>query len=338
MSVTFGVFTDLHVDIMHDTQERLECFLEHCRRENVDYIIQLGDFCYPDANRKCVCAPQNRPINIENALRVKTYADKDRIISLFRQFKKPSFHVLGNHDCDMCSKQEILDYYGMTGPSYYSFDLGGWHFVVLDPNYYCLDGQYISFENGNYFDESYRKERILPYLPPEQLHWLEQDLAHTALPTVLFSHQSLAETFPSGILNAAELKHLLKRSSARVIASFNGHNHVDSVTSEDDIWFIGVNSMSNQWLDVAYTCPERYTKEIDEKYPNIKYTVPYRDPVYAIVTLDRDSIHIQGTQSEFVGPSPEELGVYQNVKWFQKKGIRQTAAIEDRCLPICLPK
>ena len=46
MSVTFGIFTDLHVDIMHDTQERLECFLEHCRRENVDFIIHAGDLTH----------------------------------------------------------------------------------------------------------------------------------------------------------------------------------------------------------------------------------------------------------------------------------------------------
>ena len=33
--VKFGVFADLHVDIMHDAQERLEKFLEDCRKEDV---------------------------------------------------------------------------------------------------------------------------------------------------------------------------------------------------------------------------------------------------------------------------------------------------------------
>ena len=76
-SVKFGVFADLHVDIMHDAKERLEKFLEDCLKENVDFIVQLGDFCYPDKNRKCVCKPENRPVNIDIALRLPTYADKD---------------------------------------------------------------------------------------------------------------------------------------------------------------------------------------------------------------------------------------------------------------------
>ena len=66
--IKFGVFTDLHVDIMQDTEERLEEFIRTAREENVDFIIQLGDFCYPDEGRKCICKPENLPINLANAL------------------------------------------------------------------------------------------------------------------------------------------------------------------------------------------------------------------------------------------------------------------------------
>jgi len=65
------------------------------------------------------------------------------------------------------------------------------------------------------------------------------------------------------------------------------------------------------WLDQL-----RYGKEIDEKYPNIKYTVPYVDSVYAIVTLDETGARVQGTKSEFVGISPEEQGVYKGGGYF----------------------
>jgi predicted phosphodiesterase len=110
-AVKFGIFADLHVDIMHDTEARLECFLDAARREKVDFIIQLGDFCYPDEDRKCICQPDKRPENIEVALNHPTYADKESIRKMYRDFELPSYHVIGNHDCDMCSKRQILDYY-----------------------------------------------------------------------------------------------------------------------------------------------------------------------------------------------------------------------------------
>ena len=37
-SVKFGVFADLHVDIMPDPQRRLEAFFAACRKENVDFM------------------------------------------------------------------------------------------------------------------------------------------------------------------------------------------------------------------------------------------------------------------------------------------------------------
>ena len=150
--VKFGVFTDLHVDIMHDTKARLQVFLDTCREENVDFIIQLGDFCYPDDNRKVVCKPEHMPVNIANAVKLPTYADKPAIMDMYNNFEKPSYHVLGNHDCDMCSKAEQLQFMNAKNGSYYSFDQGGFHFVVLDTNYVKTDdGEFFAYENANYF-------------------------------------------------------------------------------------------------------------------------------------------------------------------------------------------
>ena len=53
----------------------------------------------------------------------------------------------------------------------------------------------------------------------------------------------------------------------------------------------------------------RYSMEIDKNYPSIKYTVPYKDPIFAIVTIEPDGIlKIEGKSTEYVGPSPEEIG------------------------------
>ena len=76
-----------------------------------------------------------------------------------------------------------------------------------------------------------------------------------------------------------------------------------------------------------------YGKEIDEKFKSIRYVVPYKDPVYAIVTLDENGASIKGTKSDYVGPSPEEMGVYAEGSKFVEHNIHVTAEILDRELP-----
>lgn len=335
--IKFGVFADLHVDIMHDTQERLEVFLEDCRKENVDFIIQLGDFCYPDKNRKCVCKPENRPANIKLALSVPTYADKDTIIGLFNNFEKPSYHVLGNHECDMCSKQETLNYYNMDHESYYSFDMGGFHFVVLDCNYFKDGDKYIAYENGNYFDTPDYGDRVLPYLPPEELEWLKEDLAKAQYPSVFFSHQCLCDDNYWAILNNKEVIEVLKAAPNGVLATFCGHEHQDYEVMQDNIWHVNINSMSCFWMDEDFVVENVYGEEIDKKYPNIKYTAPYKYSNYAIVTLTDEGIDIKGTKNEYVGPSAEERGLYEDWSWWKQIECDfrppHSPEIKDRFLP-----
>jgi predicted phosphodiesterase len=328
MAVKFGIFADLHVDIMHDAQQRLEAFLDACRRADVDFIIHLGDFCYPES-RQVLCKPENRPVNIENALHTPTYAHKDAIISLFRDFEKPGYHVIGNHDCDMCTKEEVLAYYGVSYKPYYSFDRGGFHFVVLDPNYCCLNGKCVSYQNGNYFDA----EGDLPYLPPEQLTWLREDLSGTPYPSVLFSHQRLMAG-RNGIRNADALGQILADAPNRVVLALNGHEHMDNLQKVDGTWFLNINSISNYWLGEEFTCLGRYGAEVDEKYPNIRYVVPYRDPVYSIITLEETGARVQGIRGEFVGITPEQQGVHRVGTPFCRKLCSPiTPSQQDRWLP-----
>lgn len=337
--VKFGVFTDLHVDIMHDTQERLQVFLDHCRRENVDFIIHLGDFCYPDDNRKVNCIPEHQPVNIANALKVKTYADKPAILRMFNDFEKPSYHVLGNHECDMCSKEELLRFIEAKNGSYYSFDRGGFHFVVLDCSFFKdADGNFHAYENGNYFEVGFDETLSLPWLPDEQVQWLKDDLAKASFPSVIFSHQTLSN-LPKGraVKNWEVIREILKSAPKGVAVCFNGHHHVDLCTREDDIWFVQLNSMDCLWVDEDFATENRYGREIDEKYPNIKYTLPYRDPVYAIVSMDEKGITVKGTKSEFVGPDDDEIGLYTKPgSWWTKlygSEFRASASQQDRYLP-----
>lgn len=334
MNVKFGIFADLHVDIMHDGEKRLDAFLTACRKENVDFVIHLGDFCYPDENRKCVCEPKKRPVNIENALNVPTYADKEKIHDMYMNFEKPSYHVLGNHDCDMCSKRQVLDYYGAKCNPYYSFDMGGVHFVALDGNFMKLGDKYVDYENGNYFDESYRPpdDRVLPYISAEELAWLKDDLAKTKYPSILFSHQAIAGGTAS-VLNGEDVREVINAAPNKVLMSIYGHEHVDRLDNIEGVWYYALNSMSNIWLDVDFVCENRYGREIDEKYPNIKYTAPYKDALFAIITVDDGGAAVKGVESEFVGPTPLELGASEPWAWCCDIVDDIMPCIKDRYIP-----
>ena len=336
--VKFGVFSDAHVDIMHDVEQRLEVFLETCRKEEVDFIVQLGDFCYPDKNVGFDCASENAPANTKNGLERPSPVNKLKIISLFKNFEKPSYHVIGNHDCDLCSKRQVLDFYGVDYGSYYSFDHGGFHFVVLDNNNYVLDGKEYSYERGNYFDAGKTQDKPFPYVDQTQLQWLKEDLQKTDKPTVFFSHYELdrlnyLDLSEEVKQNMQELKAICDNAPNGVYLSMYGHTHKDYIYRIGTLQHYTVNSLSNCWTGTAMPCLNRYTPEIDELFPSIKYVAPYRDSVFAIVTMDDNGAFVKGVQSEFVGKSPEEMGIYTSPKSAWTKALNPrliTPSIMDR--------
>jgi predicted phosphodiesterase len=149
------------------------------------------------------------------------------------------------------------------------------------------------------------------YIGRKQLEWLKQDLAGTGSPVIIFSHQSIED--PGGVENAAEVRMILEEANRqsdrkKVIACFSGHHHIDYDTKINGIQYIQVNSMSYVWMGGDYL-QVRYSDEIDEQYPFIKYTAPYKDPIFATIEIDsRGIIRITGRESSWVGPVPWELG------------------------------
>jgi Icc protein len=154
-------------------------------------------------------------------------------------------------------------------------------------------------------------EAALAYIGPEQQNWLKEQLAQAGEPVILFSHQAIGP--PEAITNAQEIRLILENHNRqakdnRVIASFNGHTHNDWAEEVNGIWYITINSMSYKWLGEEYA-HIRYSDDIDRQFKWIKYTAPYKDPLFAIVTLSTAGyIRIKGQKSEYVGPSPWEVG------------------------------
>jgi len=310
--VTFGVMADLHTQMAPYTEKYVANFLEDCRKADVDFIIQLGDFCYPEGEAK-LCAD-------------KHYAKNETIINMFNGFEKPSYHVIGNHDCDPCSKEEILAYWHSENGPYYSFDMGGYHFIVLDPNYLRINGEGVSFSRANYIQ--LKDGSNLPYLPKEQLEWLRQDLAETLYPSVIFSHQRLVGDADLrndliGVMNYDEVKEIIDNAPNKVLLCINGHEHMDYAAKKDGVWYYAINSVTMQWLGAEFEVLNRFTPEIDEEFPSVKWTQPYSDGVYGIVTIDEKGASVKGKQAQFMGPSPDELGVYEKMEYY-KQLLRHT--------------
>ncbi|HRN58208.1 MAG TPA: metallophosphoesterase, partial [Agriterribacter sp.] len=102
-----------------------------------DFIVQCGDFCRPQQS--------------------------EGIMAEWNRFKGPKYHVLGNHDMDVCNKETIMELWGMTQP-YYSYDFGGYHFVVMDRNFLKKeDNSLVHYDNSNWgpFSSPFRSLPII---------------------------------------------------------------------------------------------------------------------------------------------------------------------------------
>ncbi len=224
--VRFGIVTDLHYAdrdplgtryYKQSLSKLAEC-VELMNEQKVDFLIELGDF-----------KDQNVHPNKEETLHYLTTIESE-----FRKFKGAQYHVLGNHDMDSISKEQFLGKITNTGfaqaKSYYSFNKGPLHFVVLDANY-TREG--ISYNCGNFDWKDC-------HIPEAQLRWLEADLKKHRRPTIVFVHQQLdSPAFePKHHIycpdNADKVRMILEKSGI-VMMVFQGHYHEGSFNTINGI-------------------------------------------------------------------------------------------------------
>jgi alkaline phosphatase len=136
-----------------------------------------------------------------------------RIDRAFSVISKDRHYVLGNHCVDLLTKDEFLGGVGRA-KSYYSFDRGGVHFVVLDACYRG-DGKPYGRKNSKWTDAN---------IPAAELDWLREDLKGTKNKVVVFAHQRLDVANNYGVRNAAAVRRVLE-GSGKVLAVFQGHSH-----------------------------------------------------------------------------------------------------------------
>jgi predicted phosphodiesterase len=202
-SVSVGLITDLHyadkppAGSRHyrETPEKLAEAAERFATEKPAFVVELGDF-------------------IDAADSVETELGYlKRINREFTTLSENRHYVLGNHCVDTLTKREFLD--GVEQQkSYYSFDSGGVHFVVLD-SCFRSDGEPYRRRNFQWTDAN---------IPAAELEWLADDLKQTSKQTVIFAHQRLDVSAHHGVKNAAAVRQVLE-TSGKVLAVFQGHSH-----------------------------------------------------------------------------------------------------------------
>lgn len=202
-SVRVGLVTDMHyadkppAGSRHyrETPEKLAEAAERFAGEKPNFLVELGDF-------------------IDAADSVSTELGYlKRINRDFSALCKQRHYVLGNHCVHTLTKEEFLD--GVEQEkSFYSFDSGDFHFVVLD-SCFRSDGKPYGRKNFQWTD---------PNVPAVELEWLKADLQETTKRTVVFAHQRLDVSNHYGVKNAAEIRKVMEQSG-KVLAVFQGHSH-----------------------------------------------------------------------------------------------------------------
>ena len=133
------------------------------------------------------------------------------------------FHTIGNHDHSMYYTGDfdtVTEYKQVMAPTYYSFNVGNIHYIVLD-NIECTNATVNTDRSDGAYNRTYKD-----YVVQEQLDWLKKDLAFvsTSTPLCLTMHAPLFTYLGASSLDDANaLVNILK--SYDQVQFFTGHTH-----------------------------------------------------------------------------------------------------------------
>jgi 3',5'-cyclic AMP phosphodiesterase CpdA len=232
--LTIGIVTDLHFGpearfagklrkLTHQAGDLTRAFVRAMNDEvKPDLVVNLGD-------------------DIEDESREADLARYGECQAILRTAKAPLVNVAGNHDLIHMNREDLCRFWQRTGPLYYSFDVAGWHFVVL----HTIERQDVEIR-----------------VPETQIEWLRADLAGGKEPAIVLMHHSASDQdvedsrwWPGRphlalVRERREVRRAFEESG-RVRAVFNGHlhwNHFDLIAG---IPYVTVQSLIENLDDDA---------------------------------------------------------------------------------------
>jgi len=218
---TFVQITDIHLDALEEHRIFFEKALREINKINPAFVIATGDLVFEAESATISQAKEWYDI----------YSDSIKNLDV------PVFNMLGNHDVvgihykkDISNepgynKEMYRDYFG---PTYYSFDWGSYHCIVLDPN---------ELLDGNQFYK----------IPDYQIEWLRKDLSYRqGKPLLVFFHEPTI-TWE----NRTELLNLLNQHTTKI---FSGHWHLDALLDSQGIPEQVTGALCGEWW--RGSCPD----------------------------------------------------------------------------------
>ena len=234
---TLLVFGDMHLANRTKDREQFSAFTKDVnafvaenRTKGKIYAITLGDMTWD-------CFWYDNKYGFEEYVK-----DANAVRNLF------FYHTIGNHDHDMAFAGDfntVEKYIKVIGPTYYSFNIGKVHYIVLD------DIECTNTGKGDPDSRHYNSKVV-----NEQLEWLKKDLEYvpTSTPLVISSHAPLYSdngiiTLGNGILLSNILKDYKK------VQLFTGHTHKVYNVDYSDIFEHNSGAVCATWWWSAYETP-----------------------------------------------------------------------------------
>jgi len=214
--LTFGIVSDLHFGTSRAKiypnnvkEEYLRNKVTPWVNNNADMLVDLGD-------------------RIDRTTGWSTFNHVNNVLS---GIKKPIYFVTGNHEGDVRRNLPVSDIHEPSGlPNqkfpvsdgnyWYSFDMEGYHFIVLNT---CQSTWSGGFPND------------FGPLSDKQVNWLKNDLSNSDKPTVVLVHVPLdPEVWDKDVnsrisnyhsLDGSEHYRQILREDGDVIAVFEAHTH-----------------------------------------------------------------------------------------------------------------
>ena len=141
------------------------------------------------------------------------------------------YHTMGKHDNDFMTTSDYdaaVKYVDCIGPTFYSFNIGQVHYVVMD-NIDC--SAYDGTDSRNYVKK----------LSNEQLKWLAKDLAYVdkSTPLIVAMHAQIYKPTSTGFAfdhDSANTEALLAALDGYEVHFVTGHTHkVYNITPDDEV-------------------------------------------------------------------------------------------------------
>ena len=258
-AVRFAVTADCHLmgRGAPNHERYLRDFVDEITRWQPDFVIDLGDFACQAGDGRTTPALHDAQLqglrhhwSVLSKVPCRAYValgnhDVGWLRGGGEQIEPADLHA-GPHSGEDITKREWLAVTGMPD-RFYSFDVKGCHFIVLDANN-ARDAQAPAAGHDGVAGAYYIDSR--------QRAWLKEDLdSHRREMTVVFCHQELHHTSPAGsgeggdvpfppvgkegsyVDNGWQLREMF-RSHGSVLACFSGHKHRNRWTTYGGVHYI----------------------------------------------------------------------------------------------------